>query len=210
MSTTEREGRKIGKNQQPPCRRCGPAPTDTMIQQKNQSCTTNSKLDRMGLFFTDPASYPGTSQSPFRSPTSFNFLFESPKQGSYLWSPKITSSLIPAESNVSSFSAFGQVDLGVGTSEYSGSIIVDTLPTLVNPTQIWISLPTIVENTQQVLPSVSNVNITCAPNPTVTYNPEPNLVLIDNLNYFQVNNVNLLVGQQQACTIIFDVIITNA
>lgn len=210
MSTTQRDGRKIGKNQQPPCRRCGPAPTDTLIQQKNQSCTTNSRLDKVGLFFADPASYPGTSQSPLRSPTSFNFLFESPKQGTLLWSPKITSSLIPAESNVSSFSSFGQVEFGVGTSEYSGTVIVDTTSTLVNPTQIWISLPTIVGNTQQVIPSVSNVNVTCVPNPTVNFKPEPNLVLIGNLNYFQVNNVNLLVDELQACTILFDVIITNA
>lgn len=210
MSNTERDGRKIGRNQQPPCRRCGPAPTDTMIQQKNESCTTNSRLQKMGLFFADPAAYPGTSQSPFRSPTSFNFLFEAPKQDVYLWSPKISSNTSLSNSDISAFSSFGQVDFGNGTSQYTGTIIVDTLSTLVNPTQIFVSLPSIVESTQQVLPLVSNVNITCSPNPTVTYQPEPNLVLIGNINYFQVNNVNLIVGQPKACTVLFDVIITNA
>lgn len=199
--------RKIGQNRQPPCRRCGPAPTDNLIQQKNQSCTTNSKLDSVGLFFSDPASYPGTSQSPLRSPTSFHFLFESPKQGAFLWSPKVLSAIPPADNEINTISAIGQAVAGVGTSQYAGSLIINTLSSLVSPTQIWISLPSIVQTTQQVLPSLSNVDVTCLSNPTVTYQPEPNLVLIGNINYFQVNNISLSSGH--ACSIQFDVIITN-
>lgn len=209
-NTANTDGRRIGRNRQPPCRRCGPAPTDTMIQQKNQSCTTNSRLENVGFLFADPASYPGTSQSPARSPTSFNFLFESPTSGTFLWPPKVLSVLPPSNNQVNVVTSYGQMEPGTGTSQFVGTVVIDTLPTLVNPTQIFISLPSSIQTTQQVLPSLSNVNIVCSPNPSVGYHPETNLFSVSNLSYFQVSNVNLLVGATKACTIQFDVIITNA
>lgn len=64
--------RHIGRNFRPPCLSCKPGLSlDNMIPNSDNSCRSNDDLQKLSFFFSDPASFPSSTQSPLRSPTSF-------------------------------------------------------------------------------------------------------------------------------------------
>lgn len=74
--------RRVGINIRPPCVRCRPdLAFDNILKPSDKAQNSNDSLQNLSLFFTDPASYPSTSQSPLRSPTPFTRLLSSAPQG---------------------------------------------------------------------------------------------------------------------------------
>lgn len=89
--------RKPGKNVQPPCARCTQPATDGLLQTPNDSFNSceilrNPKLNNLSLFFSDPASQSGTTQSPITSPTPFPLLLQAPPSDTLMYLPFIATS----------------------------------------------------------------------------------------------------------------------
>jgi hypothetical protein len=72
--------RFVGRNIRPPCKPCKPDLSfqNTIDSTNNNNKDTDHSLDKLSLFFADPASHPSTTQSPPRSPTPFPLLLSAP------------------------------------------------------------------------------------------------------------------------------------
>lgn len=149
--------RRPGKNVQAPCTRCtrpaasgllqprGNEPVEHLqIHQNRDACEGmgNSQLRSFGQFFSDPASYPSTTQSPVRSPTEFPLLYRSPAADVTAYTSRLQSSFpspIP-----------GAVGTGNGSLTTYEGLFTATLTTTITPsvpvgginnTNIYVSVP---------------------------------------------------------------------
>lgn len=152
-------GRKPGRNVQPPCASCTRKESPTTLLSWNQApqkrldiyqvrstdaCEGlgNNSLNNLSLFFSDPCSFPNSTQSPPRSPTSFALLLQAPSANGTSVSLLVTNS-IPSFPSSPSFqvNANGTMTNSNGDFTISGSVNI-TPPTGVNsPFTLFIRLP---------------------------------------------------------------------
>ena len=158
--------RRPGKNEQPPCFRCNQsAPNETNLLQPlvesepapfvmpfsaRDNCVGlgNPKLKSLAGFFTDPASYPNSTQSPIGSPTNFGVLFQSPPQipqGGFLFASEMINQIDVSDP------ALRITATGVATSQNMFNIIFDDVPSLPDDVNdLYVSLPPSVSSMQAV------------------------------------------------------------
>lgn len=84
--------RRVGRNVRLACISCKPdLAFDNILKPTDKAQNSNDSLQNLSLFFTDPASYPSTSQSPLRSPTPFTRLLSSAPQGTTFFTVTVSS-----------------------------------------------------------------------------------------------------------------------
>lgn len=119
--------RHVGRNIRPPCARCKPDLTfeNTTGSTDNNLPDTNHSLDKLSLFFSDPASHPATTQSPPRSPTPFPLLLSAPQAETrgFIMTIHTPTIFSPALTD-----RFGRVIFGFGTQKkttrpFSASVV---------------------------------------------------------------------------------------
>lgn len=207
MSTNQT--RRTGKNEQPLCASCGPSATHNMTQWKQEACVTNKRLNNLGAFFSDPASYPGSSQSPVTSPTPFPLLFDSPVDNLLLYPPVVYAAL-PNDNAILIVNRYGQLLRETSTQIITATIRTRIVTTLSNPASFFVLLPTTVSDSQTIVSGSLFIQCTSIGGVLSTQNITTPVGLVSNGGRVYVQFDGTFLSQNDSCVFTLNLTLTNA